>query len=132
MNKNLKKKKFSSDKSFGFLFFFILLVVAFWSFRGDIVQVKLLPLFLSLLFLVLSLSNSRILTPLNKIWIKFGFILGLIMSPIIMVFIFFLIITPVSFLTRLFGKDVLKIKKSKKNSYWIKRNNDLGPMNRQF
>jgi len=132
MNKNLKKKKFSSDKSFGFLFFFILLVVAFWSFRGDIVQVKLLPLFLSLLFLVLSLSNSRILTPLNKIWIKFGFILGLIMSPIIMVFIFFLIITPVSLLTRLFGKDVLKIKKSKKNSYWIKRNNDLGPMNRQF
>tara|TARA_B100001564_G_C20022184_1_gene395033 strand:- start:30 stop:428 length:399 start_codon:yes stop_codon:yes gene_type:complete len=132
MNKNLKKKRFSSDKSFGFLFFFIFLIIAFWSFRGNIEQIKFLPLFFSLIFLVLSLLNSKILTPLNKAWIKFGYILGSIISPIIMAAIFFLVITPVSLLTRLFGKDTLKIKNSKKDSYWIKRNNDIGPMNRQF
>ncbi len=80
----------------------------------------------------MSLLNSKILTPLNKAWIKFGYILGSIISPIIMAAIFFLVITPVSLLTRLFGKDTLKIKNSKKDSYWIKRNNDIGPMNRQF
>ena len=132
MNKNLKKKKFSSDKSFGFLFFFILLIVAFWSFRGNIAQIKFLPLFFSLLFFVLSLLNSKILTPLNKIWIKFGYILGSIISPIIMGAIFFLIITPASLVSRIFGKDALRVRNSKKNSYWIKRDNNLGPMNRQF
>ena len=125
-------KNESSNKSFGLVFFVVLFVVAFWSFRGDFHQIKLLPLSISMIFLILGLLNSKLLTPFNKIWIKFGELLGKVVAPLVMMFIFFIIITPLSLFIKLIGKDLINIKYTNAKTYWIKRHKDLGPMKKQF
>ena len=115
------------------LFFLVFFVIAFWSFRGDFNQIRVLPLSISLIFLILGMLNSKLLTPLNKIWIRFGFLIGSIVAPIIMGAIFFFVVTPIGILVRLFGKDLLKLKTNKNtNSYWIKRNEEKTSMKKQF
>ena len=90
-------------------------------------------LLISIIFLLLGLINSKLLSPLNKIWIKFGEILGIFISPVIMALVYFVILTPVSFVVRIFGKDLLGLKFLKeKESYWIKRKKKLGSMRKQF
>ena len=74
----------------------------------------------------------RLLGPLNLIWIKFGEILGRIIAPIVMALIYFIILTPIGLFLRLIRKDILNLKFSKENSYWIKRKKNIGPMKRQF
>ena len=88
---------------------------------------------ISLVFLVLGLFNSKILSPLSKAWIKLGEILGKIIAPIVMALVYFIILTPVSLLVRVFGKDLIGLKfKKNQNTYWIKRKKDLGTMDKQF
>ena len=89
-------------------------------------------IFISLIFLFLGLINSKLLTPLNRIWFKFGVILGNIISPIILGLVFFFVVTPTAFMLKAFGKDVLKLKKNKNNSYWIKKSNIKSNMKNQF
>ena len=87
---------------------------------------------ISLAFLILGILNSKILTPLNKGWVKFGELLGRIVAPLVMFLVFFIILTPIGILLKLLGKDLLKIKKNKLiKSYWIHRKN-ITSMNRQF
>ena len=126
----MKSKK--NNKGFGLLFFVVFLVIGLWPLlNGDPPRVYFFPF--ALLFLILGLINSTILTPLNKAWIKFGELLGRIIAPIVMGVIYFIILTPLSFLVRFFGKDLLNLKFSNKvNTYWIKRVKDLGPMDKQF
>ena len=125
-------KNESSNRSFGLVFFIVFLVIAFWSFRGEYYQIKLLPFSLSIVFLILGLLNSKLLTPFNKIWIKFGELLGRIIAPLVMMFIFFIIITPLSLFIKLIGKDLINIKYTNAKTYWIKRSKDLGSMKKQF
>ena len=130
---NKSKIKMGSNKSFGIVFFIVFFIVAFWSFRGDFSQIKVLPIIFSLIFLILGLKNSNLLTPLNKIWFKFGMLLGAIVSPIVMAAIFFLVVTPIGLIMQLLGKDLLKKKYEKnKKSYWIERENEISTMKRQF
>ena len=131
MQKN--KIKMSSNRSFGLVIFFVFFVIAFWSFRGDFQQIQTLSLYISVAFLILGITNSKFLTPLNKLWFKFGMLLGTIVAPIIMGAIFFLVVTPTGFFMRLIGKDLLR-KKYNKNvkSYWIKRDKPSGTMKQQF
>ena len=130
---NKSKIKMGSNKSFGIVFFIVFFIIAFWSFRGDFSQVKVLPIIFSLIFLILGLKNSNLLTPLNKIWFKFGMLLGAIVSPIVMAAIFFLVVTPIGLIMQLLGKDLLKKKYEKnKKSYWIERENEISTMKRQF
>tara|TARA_Y100000590_G_scaffold324847_1_gene368470 strand:- start:4424 stop:4804 length:381 start_codon:yes stop_codon:yes gene_type:complete len=124
--------KINSNKSFGIVFFVVFFIISFWDFNGEYYQIKFFPLFISVIFLVLGLINSKLLTPLNLIWIKFGELLGKIISPIVMGVVYFIIITPIGFFVRLLGKDLLNIKFSKKDSYWIKREKNIGSMKRQF
>ena len=85
------------------------------------------------IFLILGLINSKLLSPLNKIWIKLGEVLGIIIAPIVMFLVYFIVLTPVSLIVRLFGKDLLGLMFFKKKySYWIKRKKNLGSMNNQF
>tara|TARA_B100002052_G_C15801883_1_gene561506 strand:+ start:195 stop:587 length:393 start_codon:yes stop_codon:yes gene_type:complete len=126
------KIKISSNRSFGLVFCFVFLIIAFWSFRGEFEQIKILPFFISLAFLILGLLNSKLLTPLNKIWFKFGLFLGSIISPIIMSLIFFLVLTPIGLFMRILGKDLLNKKYNSNPSYWIKRNKSTGSMKKQF
>ena len=81
---------------------------------------------------MLAFIKPILLRPLNFAWIKLGEILGKVIAPIVMFFLFFLIVTPIGLLVRLFGKDLLKTKFSKDNSYWIKREKNIGTMKKQF
>ena len=127
------KIKMGSNRGFGIVFFVVFLVIAFWSFRGDLQQIKIIPFIISICFLILGLLNSKVLTPLNKLWFKFGLLLGAIIAPIVMGFIFFLVVTPIAFIMKLIGKDMLKRKYNKlSKTYWIKREKKIETMKQQF
>ena len=125
--------KRSSNRSFGLLFFVVFLVIAFWPLTKQ-GEVNLYLISIALIFFVLGILNSKILSPLNKAWIKLGEILGRIVAPVVMAIVYFIILTPISLLVRLFGKDLIGMKFSKdiKKSYWIKRKKNLGSMDKQF
>ena len=123
--------KISSNRSFGIVFFVVFLIVALYPFlEGG--ELRAWSLIISLIFLILGLINSKILTPLNKFWFKFGIFLGKIISPIIMGIIFFLVVTPIGFIMRLLGKDELNLKYSNKKSYWIEKTGPKSKMKNQF
>ena len=123
--------KKNSNKSFGVLFFIVFLLIALWPlFKGD--SLRIWSLLIAVIFLVLGLLNSKILNPFKRIWIKFGEILGKVIAPLVLSIVYFIVITPIGLLLRIFGKDLLGIKFLKKKSYWIKRDKDLGSMKNQF
>ena len=123
--------KISSNRSFGIVFFVVFLLIAFYPLtnRADIRNWSVI---ISLIFLFLGLLNSKLLTPLNKIWFKFGIFLGKIVSPLIMGLIFFAVVTPIAFLMRILKKDLLNLKFSKNNSYWIEKSGPKSKMKNQF
>ena len=125
-------KSQSSNRSFGILFFIVFLILSLWPLKNGN-NLNLYFLITSGIFLILGAINSKLLTPLNKTWIKFGEILGLIIAPIVMGLVYFVILTPVSLIVRLFGKDLLGLKFLKENeTYWIKRKKNLTSMDKQF
>ena len=125
-------KQKNKNRSFGLLFFVVFLALALWLlFKNG--EINLYLISIGLIFLVLGLLNSKILTPLNKAWVKLGEILGRIIAPIVMAIVYFLILTPISLLVRLFGKDLIGMKFSNDiKSYWVKRKKSLGSMDKQF
>ena len=126
-----QKIKIGSNKSFGIVFSIVFLVIAFWPMlNGN--EINYWSLAISIVFLILGLINSKILTPLNTIWSKFGILLGNVVSPIVMGIIFFLIVTPTSIIMKLLGKDLLNLKKNNNNSYWIEKNNQKSKMKNQY
>ena len=124
--------KISSNRSFGLVFFFIFLIITFWP-PADDGQIRIWSIIIGIVFLILGLMNSKLLTPLNRLWFKFGMLLGAIIAPIVMVIIFFLVVTPISFFMKLIGKDLLRKKYDKNSkSYWIKREKHINTMKQQF
>tara|TARA_B110000046_G_C12919770_1_gene366575 strand:+ start:476 stop:865 length:390 start_codon:yes stop_codon:yes gene_type:complete len=129
MNKN--KIKISSNKSFGLVFFTFFLIISLFPLFKD-GNIRIWAIIPSIIFLILGLLNSPILSPLNKIWFKFGILLGSFMSPIVMGMVFFIVVTPTSLIMKIFGKDVLGLKKNKKKSYWVERSSIKSKMKNQF
>ena len=125
------KIKISSNKSFGIVFFTVFLIIAIWPLLNGY-EIRYWSLIISIVFLILGILNSKILTPLNKTWFKIGILLGNVISPIIMSIIFFLVVTPTSFIMKILGKDLLNLKKNTKNSYWITKQNKNSRMKNQF
>ena len=123
--------KISSNRSFGIVFFIVFILIAFYPLINQ-GEIRFWSVFISLLFLILGIINSKILTPLNKVWFKFGIFLGKIISPIVMGLIFFLVVTPIAFLMRMLKKDLLNLKFNKNNSYWIKKTDPKSTMKNQF
>ncbi len=123
--------KISSNRSFGILFCIVFAIVALWPIMSG-GSLRIWPIPISLIFLILGLLNSKLLNPLNFAWVKFGELLGRIIAPIVMAIIYFIIVTPIGLFMRLIGKDLLNTKFSKKSSYWIKRDKNIGSMKRQF
>ncbi len=122
----------TQNRSFGLLFFIVFLALALWPLTKT-QSLNYYFLSISFVFLLLGLINSSLLSPLNKIWIKFGEILGLVIAPIVMAIVYFVILTPVSLIVRVFGKDLLGLKFiNKSKTYWIKRKKDIGSMKKQF
>ena len=126
------KIEVSSNRSFGLVFFVVFLIIGLWPLLHED-QFKIWSLFFSLFFLVLGLMNSKLLTPLNLLWTKFGILLGNVFAPIVMSFIFFLVVTPIGLLMRIMGRDLLRTKYNKSGkTYWIKREKRITKMNQQF
>ena len=124
--------KKSSNRSFGILFFLVFLGFGLWPLTKEM-SPNIYLITISVIFLILGLLNSKLLSPLNNLWIKFGEILGKVIAPIVMAVVYFLILTPISLLVRLFGKDLIGMKFSNNvKSYWIKRKKHLGTMDKQF
>ncbi len=126
------KIKISSNRNFGLVFFTVFIIIGLWPLLND-QSIRIWSIFISIIFLVLGLLNSNILTPVNKLWFKFGIILGAVVAPVVMGLVFFIVLTPIGLIMKLFGKDFLSIKfDKKKSSYWVKRDNPVGTMKRQF
>ena len=123
--------KISSNRSFGIVFFIVFILIALYPLLNG-QEIRLWALIISAVFLILGLLKSKLLTPLNKLWFRFGIFLGKIISPIIMGFIFFLVVTPIGLIMRLLGKDVLNIKYNKERSYWIEKDGPKSKMKNQF
>jgi len=123
--------KISSNRSFGIVFFIVFILIAFYPLINQ-QEIRIWSVLISLLFLILGIINSKILTPLNKVWFKFGIFLGKIISPIVMGLIFFLVVTPIAFLMRMLKKDLLNLKFSKNNSYWVEKTDPKSTMKNQF
>ena len=123
--------KISSNRRFGIVFFIVFLLIALYPLTYS-EEIRVWSATISLIFLVLGLFNSKILTPLNKLWFKFGIFLGKIISPIIMGIIFFLVVTPIGLLMRLLGKDLINLKYNNTKSYWIEKKGPKSKMKNQF
>ena len=123
--------KISSNRSFGIVFFIVFLLIGTYPLLNND-HVRIWSLIISIVFLILGLLNSKILFPLNKIWFKFGILLGKVISPLIMGLIFFVVVTPIGLLMRLFNKDLLNLKFNKSKSYWIEKSEPKSKMKNQF
>ena len=123
--------KVGSNKSFGIVFFVVFLLISLYPLLNN-EDIRIWSLVISFIFLILGILNSKILSPLNKLWFKFGIFLGKVISPIIMGIIFFLVVTPIGFIMRLLGKDVLNLKYSNNKSYWIEKSGPKSKMKNQF
>ena len=123
--------KVGSNRSFGIVFFIVFLLISLYPLLND-EYLRIWSLIISLTFLILGLFNSRLLTPLNKIWFKFGLFLGKLISPLIMGIIFFLVVTPIGLLMRMIGKDLLNLKFNTNKSYWIEKDGVKSKMKNQF
>ena len=94
--------------------------------------IRIWSFILSLIFLILGLINSEILTPLKQLWFKFGLLLGKFISPIVMGFVFFIVVTPTGLIMKLLKKDILKLQKNTSKTYWIEKPKINSEMKNQF
>ena len=125
------KIKVSSNRSFGIVFFIFFLIIAIYPFLNG-GNLRIWSLILSSIFLILGLLDSNLLTPLNKIWFKFGIYLGKIISPLVMGVIFFFVVTPIGLFMRILKKDLLNLKYNSDKSYWIEKTEPKSKMKNQF
>ena len=129
-----KKIKIGSNKSFGIvfsIFFTLIFVYLLWSTQ----ELNKTFFILAIVFLILGYLNSSLLTPLNILWFKFGILLSVVISPLIMSIIFFCVVTPLAILAKIVKKDFLNLDKKKNNnkkSYWIDKENYKNSMKDQF
>ncbi len=123
--------KIGSNKSFGIVFFVVFLLIAIYPLINN-GELRIWSLIIAIIFLILGLINSKFLKPLNKLWFKFGLLLGKVVSPLIMGIIFFLVVTPTAFIMRIIGKDLLNLKFNNKKSYWIEKTGPKSKMKNQF
>ena len=123
--------KIGSNKSFGIVFFvFFFIVSLFPLFDGG--NIRIWSLIISIIFLILEILNSKILTPFNQIWFNFGILLDRFVSPIVIGIIFFAIVTPTSIIMMVLQKNLLNLKKCNKKTYWIERSKIKSKMKNQF
>ena len=126
-----KNIKISSNRSFGFVFFVVFFVISLWPILSEN-EIRIWSLILSVIFLILGILNSKILTPLNKVWFRFGIFLGNFIAPIVMGIVFFLVVTPTGILMKLFKKNFINLKKNNDKTYWVEKKETTSSMKKQF
>lgn len=126
-----EKIKIGSNRSFGIVFFIFFLFISLYPILNNN-SIRLWSLAIATLFLILGILNSNFLSPLNKIWFKFGIFLSKFISPVVVGLIFFFVVTPTGLLMRMIGKDLLNLKFNKKKSYWINKSDANENMKNQY
>ena len=126
-----QKIKLPSNRNFGIVFSVVFLIISLWPLLSQN-DVRIWSLLISGIFLILGLINSKLLLPLNKIWFKFGLMLGNFIAPIVMGIVYFMVVTPTGLIMRLLGKDLLNLKKNNKDTYWIDKDNSNNDLKNQF
>jgi len=128
---NYKDIKIGSNRSFGVVFFVVFLLIGLWPIlKGN--EIRIWSIVISLIFLILGILNSKILTPFNKVWFRFGIFLGNFISPVIMGIVFFLVVTPTGLIMKLFRKDLINLRKNNSSTYWIEKKDIKSSMKNQF
>ena len=128
---NYKDIKIGSNRSFGIVFFVVFLLIGLWPIlNGN--ELRIWSIIISLIFFILGIINSKILTPFNKVWFRFGIFLGNFISPIVMGIVFFLVVTPTGLIMKLFRKDLINLKKNNDSTYWIEKKDINTSMKNQF
>ena len=128
--KNLINIKRKDNITFGILFFVFFLIIGLYPLKSD-GAIRIWSVLFSLVFLIITIIRPNLFTFLNKLWIKFGILLGRIISPIIMGLVFFCVVTPIGVLVRILKKDVMGLKRGA-SSYWINREDKIQSMKKQF
>ena len=122
----------SSEKSFGVVFSIVFLIVALYPLVNS-EGLHICALAVSFIFFLLAIIAPQALSLPNKLWFKFGLLLGSIVAPIVMTLVYFVTVLPTGLIMRLLGKDLLKQKLDKNTkSYWIERKQPMGSMKNQF
>ena len=121
----------NKNKSFGILLFFVFLVISFWPLFSRS-EIRTWSFVIALIFLILAILNPKLLSPFTKLWIKLGELIGKFISPIITGIIYFLILTPIGLLMKILKKDLLNLKFSKNETYWVRRKTKLNSMDKQY
>lgn len=123
-----------SNKKFGLTFASIFLIFAGYFYVSEIAILAVLLTLVSLIFLFLSFALPSLLEPVNKLWMRFGLLLGAIVSPVVLGLMFFCLFSPIAFVMRLVGRDELRIRLKEKRSYWVTRTDftNSGSFEKQF
>ena len=123
-----------SNRKFGFFFTFVFALAAAYFYHSTNVTWTYLFTAAALAFLLITLIKSDALLPLNKLWMCFGLLLGMIVSPIVLGIVFFGLFTPIGMIMRLSGRDELRLKLMQKSSHWISREEPIksDSFNNQF
>ena len=127
----MTSQKLPTNRSFGLLFFIVFTFIGLWPIINS-ESIRIWSIFIALIFFILGILNSKILTPINKVWMRFGILLGNFVSPIVMGIIFFGVVTPTGLLLKLFNKDILNLKENRNDTYWLKKDNSNNNMKNQF
>ena len=126
-----EKIKLPSNRNFGIVFSIVFLIIGIWPILNQN-EIRIWSIIISFIFLILGLINSKFLSPLNKAWFKFGLILGSVIAPIVMGIVFFLVVTPTGLIMKALGKDLLRVKRNKNNTYWLEKDNSNNNLKNQF
>jgi len=115
------KNELPLDKNFGYFFSVLFALTSIYSYWQDLKSFAVTIATISLLFVAVTFLSPKILRPLNRVWYELGVLLGKVISPIVLGVMFFVLITPIAVIARIFGRDELKIKKLFVQSYWVDR-----------
>lgn len=124
---NIKRK---NNTTFGMLFFVFFLIIGLYPLISN-EPIRIWSIIVSLVFLTVTIIKPNLFTFLNKLWIKFGILLGKIISPIVMGLVFFFVVTPIGIFVKILKKDVMGLKRGQ-SSYWITREDKIQSMKKQF
>ena len=124
---NIKRK---NNITFGILFFVFFLIIGLYPLISN-EPIRIWSIIVSLVFLIVTIIQPNLFTFLNKLWIKFGILLGKIISPIVMSLVFFFVVTPIGIFVKVLKKDVMGLKRGQ-SSYWITREDKIQSMKKQF
>ena len=113
-----------SNKKFGFFFALLFLIFSLNFYIHNYFTTAYFLLTSSVIFIIITLVSADLLMPLNKLWMRFGFILGLFISPVVLAVIFFGFFTPIAIIARSCGRDELRLHFKKKNTHWIFRDDE--------